>query len=368
MRPTDDEITTTGKAFRGGGAVVEALSYEAVARMIVARRRVEGAAAVLLPYRPDGVPDLDGFSRLVAHIAAQGLIPAVNMDTGYVDLLSPAERGQVLQEAARTLAGRPFIAGVYVGDDPGDLAGAYRRDADRIRELGGLPILFPCARLRAMAPGEQLDVYRRVAAGGGPLLAFELSPMFTPAGFLFSEELYRGIVELPEFVGMKHSSLSRRLEWQRLDVRNRVRKEFRIYTGNDLAIDMVIYGSDYLLGLAAFVPEAFALRDDLWEAGDVRFFELNDALQYLGQFAFRPPVPAYKHSAAQFLHLLGRITSDAPHPGALKRPDSDRLVLEEIARRLQGLMDVIRARPHEGEAGQGEDRKGGVRKPGGSAP
>ena len=33
----------------------------------------------------------------------------------------------------------------------------------------------------------------------------------------------------------------------------------------------------------------------------------NDALQYLGAFAFRPPVPAYRHSAAQFLALRGWI-------------------------------------------------------------
>ena len=32
-----------------------------------------------------------------------------------------------------------------------------------------------------------------------------------------------------------------------------------VLTGNDLAIDMVMYGSDYLLGLSTFAPEAFAL-------------------------------------------------------------------------------------------------------------
>ena len=36
------------------------------------------------------------------------------------------------------------------------------------------------------------------------------------------------------------------------------------------------------------------------------FYALNDLLQYLGTFAFRPPVPAYRHSAAQFLKLRGR--------------------------------------------------------------
>ena len=50
-----------------------------------------------------------------------------------------------------------------------------------------------------------------------------------------------------------------------------------VLTGNDLAIDMVVYGSDYLLGLAAFAPDLFAARDRLWAAGDPGFWELNDA-------------------------------------------------------------------------------------------
>ena len=32
-------------------------------------------------------------------------------------------------------------------------------------------------------------------------------------------------------------------------------------------IDMIEYGSDYLLGLAAFSPALFAKRDALWVAG-----------------------------------------------------------------------------------------------------
>ena len=72
----------------------------------------------------------------------------------------------------------------------------------------------------------------------------------------------------------------------------------------------------------------------MWEAGDPGFYELNDLLQYLGFFTFRPPVPAYKHSAAMFLNVRGWITSDTPHPGGDRRPDSDRAVLRDIAERL----------------------------------
>ena len=101
-------------------------------------------------------------------------------------------------------------------------------------------------------------------------------------------------------------------------------------TGNDLAIDMVMYGSDYLLGLSTFAPDLFALRDRCWHDGDAAFYEINDWLQYLGFVAFRPPVPAYKHSAAMFLKLRGWIECDAPHPGSPTRPDSDREILKQI--------------------------------------
>jgi hypothetical protein len=127
------------------------------------------------------------------------------------------------------------------------------------------------------------------------------------------------------------------LEWQRLTVRDAVRPEFRVYTGNDLAIDLIQWGSDYLLGLSAFQVEAFAARDRAWASGDGRFFELNDWLQYLGMIAFRAPVPAYKHTCAQFLKLRGVIPCDAPHPRGARRPDSDLPLLADIAARLESL-------------------------------
>ena len=99
-------------------------------------------------------------------------------------------------------------------------------------------------------------------------------------------------------------------------------------------IDMHCHLRDYLLGLSTFAPDLFARRDAWWEAGNPRFYQLNDALQYLGCFAFRDPVPAYRHSAAQFLRLRGWIESDATHPDSPRRPESDREVLAEIARSL----------------------------------
>ena len=144
-------------------------------------------------------------------------------------------------------------------------------------------------------------------------------------------------MEVKACQGAKHSSLQRLPEWERIRLRDIVRPDFRVYTGNDLAIDMVAYGSDYLLGLSTFVPDLFARRDRLWEAGDPAFYELNDGLQYLGFLAFRAPVPAYKHSAAMFLKLRGWIDCDATHPQSPTRPDADRELLREIVARLSQL-------------------------------
>ena len=125
-----------------------------------------------------------------------------------------------------------------------------------------------------------------------------------------------------------------------MQLRNKQRPEFQVCTGNDLAIDMVMYGSDYLLGLSTFCPDAFAKRDAMWESGDPDFYELNDLLQYLGTFTFRPNVPAYKHSAAMFLHLRGQITTNRTHPDSPQRPESDLPVLNNVLQDLEKWMKV----------------------------
>jgi hypothetical protein len=117
-----------------------------------------------------------------------------------------------------------------------------------------------------------------------------------------------------------------------------MRPDFMVLSGNDLAIDMVVYGSDYLLGLATFAPDAFARRDRYWEHGDDRFSELNDVLQYLGAFSFRDPLPAYRHDAAKFLRRRGWIVSDRTHPRSPVRPPSDGPVLDSILARLEQLL------------------------------
>jgi dihydrodipicolinate synthase/N-acetylneuraminate lyase len=302
-------------------------------------RKVQGIAAALLPYESDGRVAVEAFQRHLAATQRAGLMNAVNMDTGYVNYLSDAEKQEVLRWTREALgSGVPFVAGAYIenpsGHGAGDVAAQYRREMERIVKFGAIPILFQTARLRGRSAEEKATVYQAVCRGFPRVLAFELGSMFAPNGEIFDEETVRQLMDIPELAGMKHSSLDRMVELSRLALRDAHRPEFQIYTGNDLGINMIEYGSDYLLGLATFAPEKFAERDRLWEAGDPRYYALSDALQYLGNTAFREPVPAYKHSAAVFLHLTGRIPSDLPHPQNPKRPLWEREILQDCARRL----------------------------------
>jgi dihydrodipicolinate synthase/N-acetylneuraminate lyase len=256
------------------------------------------------------------------------------MDTGYANLLSLDERREILKLTTEAGQGRRFLAGAFVEGLAGEPLPLYQTEFDAITSAGGTPILFQSSHLKMMPSKELLRFHKSLAAGCENFLCFELGEMFAPFGRIYDLETFRELMDIPQITGLKHSSLSRELEWQRLALRDGARPDFKLYTGNDLAIDMVMYGSDYLLGLSAFSPEAFAARDAFWAASDPRFYELNDVLQYLGSFAFRPPVPAYKHSAAQFLKLRGRIQCDTPHPKAQRRPESDVEILQKISERL----------------------------------
>jgi dihydrodipicolinate synthase/N-acetylneuraminate lyase len=303
-------------------------------------RSILGISAVLLPFHVDGDVDWAGFETLLADTVAAGLVPAVNMDTGYVQLLAPATRARVVECAAATSGPAGFVAGAFVADEPGApfAVDAYLDALDAVTRAGGTPVVFPSYGLNALDDDAWVAAHETFGERIDRFIGFELGPMFVPYGRIYSLSAYEALLGIGGCIGAKHSSLSRALEWDRLAVRDRVRPDFHVFTGNDLAIDMVCYGSDYLLGLSAFAPAAFAERDRRWAANDRGFHELNDLLQYLGAFAFRAPVPAYRHDAALFLQLRDRIASDATPAGAPRRDDGDRAVLADIVHRLDALL------------------------------
>lgn len=302
---------------------------------IRAHRKVHGIAAALLPFDSDGRIAVAAFQQHLLATHRAGLGNAVNMDTGYVNLLSDAEKLSVLQWTREALGKDvPFVAGAYIEGQTGPVVELYRRQMDVILEIGGTPILFQTSRLTGKSSKEIVAVYREACRGYPGVLAFELGKMFAPNGEIFDAETVLRLMEVPELKGMKHSSLDRLLELQRLTLRDVHRPDFRIYTGNDLAINMIEYGSDYLLGLATFAPDKFAERDRLWETADPRYFALSDSLQHLGNVAFRDPIPAYKHSAAVFLHLAGRIPTNRTHPNNPQRPVWEPELMRDCLRRL----------------------------------
>jgi len=298
------------------------------------RRKVQGISAALLPFEADGRVAVAAFQQHLLATQRAGLMNAVNMDTGYVNYLSDAEKSAVLGWSREALGKEPLVAGAYIEGRDGDVVQLYRREMDRIVAHGGIPILFQTARLHGKSAQEKAAAYQAACKGYSHVLGFELGSMFAPNGEIFDEETVRRLMDIPELKGMKHSSLDRTIELSRLALRDSERPDFRIYTGNDLGINMIEYGSDYLLGLATFCPERFAERDRMWETGDAAYYALSDALQHLGNVAFREPVPAYKHSAAVFLHLTGKIPSDRPHPRNPKRPAWEAEMLKDCARRL----------------------------------
>ena len=299
-------------------------------------REILGISAMLLPIGDDGEPDLDALVELVARTTAAGLVPAVNMDTGYGNLLTPAERRAVIA-AARTVTGDSMlVAGAWVDDGAGapfDEAVQLAAVAEVV-DAGAVPVVFPNYGLASLDPGATVAAHELVGKEVDRFIGFELSTQFAPTGKIWDLDTYRGVMGVIACIGAKHSSLERRPEWDRLRLRDIDRPDFKVFTGNDLAIDMVTYGSDYLLGLSAFAPDLFAARDRAWTSGDASFAERNDDLQALGSFAFRAPVPAYKHDAAMYLHHRGWIPTPHPHPAAARRPEADADVLAALHQRL----------------------------------
>lgn len=298
-------------------------------------RKVQGISAILLPYDGQGRMDEAGFRHHLRRTRAAGLRCAVNMDTGYGDLLTPEEKLRVLGWTQELHAGQDwFAAGALPAAIEGSPAAAYARECARIAGHGGVPMIFPSAATAALDDDGLIAFFREVAQATPRFLAFELGKMFNPNGRIFSLHVLHALMEMPQCLGLKHSSLDRRTEMVRLILRDRMRPGFTIYTGNDLALDMIEFGSDYLLGLSTFAPEAFAARDRAWLEGRAEYLELRDAIQYLGWIGFRSPVPAYKHSAAIFLKMTGGLQWDETHPRAPRREPWDREALADAARRL----------------------------------
>ena len=305
--------------------------------MIRPKRKIHGISAILLPFSSTSHVAWGEFEAHVGRTVTAGLTPAVNMDTGYGHLISDEVKEEALRRTRSICGTRQFVAGAFVGDTPDSAFNeeAYARQIEMITRFEGIPVIFQSYGLTQQADTAIVASYQQIAQYTDQFIGFELGKIFAPFGSIYSLDVYEGLLDIPQCIGAKHSSLDRSLEWQRILLRDQKRPDFRVFTGNDLAIDMVMYGSDYLLGLSTFAPDLFALRDQYWLEGNEQFFPLNDILQYLGFYAFRTPVPAYKHSAAMFLRLRGWLSTSETHPQSPTRSKTDKEALAHILAQLE---------------------------------
>src|SRR5437773_1737372 len=129
--------------------------------MLRPRREITGMSAILLPFTASGEIDWRGFAAHLERTAAAGLVPAVNMDTGYVHLLDEATKRAVLDRTKAVLDGYPFVAGAFVGDQPGSSfdAGGYARAIETIMKRGGTPVIFQSYGLTGLPDAESIAAY-----------------------------------------------------------------------------------------------------------------------------------------------------------------------------------------------------------------
>ena len=138
-------------------------------------RKVNGIAAALLPFAPDGRVAVESFQQHLAATHRAGLMNAVNMDTGYVNYLSEAEKQDVLRWTREALGKDvPFVAGAYIEGLEGEIVALYRRQIDSIISFGGTPILFQTARLKGKPGVDLAAAYQAVCRGYKEVVAFEL--------------------------------------------------------------------------------------------------------------------------------------------------------------------------------------------------
>ena len=133
--------------------------------MIRPRRKITGMSAILLPFTDDGAVDWDSLRAHVARTVDAGLTPAVNMDTGYVNLIDEQTRTAVLAQTRDALGGKAFVAGAFVGDQPGAAwdADAYLKQIECIQSYGGTPVIFQSYGLTGQSGDKIVQAYETLA-------------------------------------------------------------------------------------------------------------------------------------------------------------------------------------------------------------
>lgn len=296
---------------------------------------LDGSAVVVVPSDELGDPDWDTFAALLARLSKLGLTPAVNMTPATPSLLQTNLQVGAAHQAHQQ-CGSDFFAGVHVHDSDGEWFNIdrYRRQISVVTGLGGVPVIFPSHGLNALGDVEWVKAMEDLGRETDAFMIAELGDTVSKTPNLRTPDTNLHLLKNTACKGLVHASYSRPLEFDRIQAQGKMRSDFKLYTANERAIDMPMFGSAYMLLAASMVPDVFVRRDQMWADGDRDVYELNDLLQYLAMFTARSPIACQPHSTLQFLKLRGWVKSDRVPEDTPMRPESDTAVLKEIAERL----------------------------------
>ncbi|KOV95746.1 hypothetical protein ADL02_09230 [Streptomyces sp. NRRL WC-3723] len=272
--------------------------------------------------------DWDATLAFRRHLWSHGLGVAEAMDTAQrgmgLDWAGAAELIRRSAAEARSVGGRVACG---VGTDQlagGGLArirAAYEEQLAVVEEAGAQAVLMASRALAATAKGPEdyLEVYGHLLRQAAePVVLHWLGPMFDPAleGYWGSRDLDAATETFLEVIaahpdkvdGVKISLLDARRE---VDLRRRLPRGVRCYTGDDFHYPELIAGDDQgfshaLLGvfdpLGPLAAEAVRVLD----TGDAQGFrELLDPTVELSRHLFQPPTRFYKTGVVFLAWLAG---------------------------------------------------------------
>ncbi|MFE8946439.1 dihydrodipicolinate synthase family protein [Streptomyces sp. NPDC007856] len=297
-------------------------------------RTVFSAAHVVAdPYAdvsPDSPAAVDWDATLAfrRHLWSHGLGVAEAMDTAQrgmgLDWAGAAELIRRSAAEARSVGGRIACGAGTDQIECGSLAeirAAYEEQLAVVEESGAQAILMASRALAAAASGPEdyLEVYGHLLRqSAGPVILHWLGPMFDPAlgGYwgaadldAATETFLEVIAAHPDKVdGIKVSLMDARRE---IDLRRRLPRGVRCYTGDDFNYPELIAGDDQgfshaLLGVFDPLGPLAAQAVRVLDTGDTTGFrELLDPTVELSRHLFQAPTRFYKTGVVFLAWLAG---------------------------------------------------------------
>ncbi|MEU3523408.1 dihydrodipicolinate synthase family protein [Streptomyces sp. NPDC038707] len=283
--------------------------------------------ADVTPDSPAAV-DWDATLAFRRHLWSHGLGVAEAMDTAQrgmgLDWAGAAELIRRSAAEARAVGGR-IACGVGTDQLPAgtlaDIRAAYEEQLAVVEEAGAQAIVMASRALAATArgPEDYLEVYGHLLRQAAePVILHWLGPMFDPAleGYWGSSGLDAAtdtflevIAAHPDKVdGVKISLLDAQRE---IDLRRRLPRGVRCYTGDDFHYPELIEGDDQgfshaLLGIFDPLGPLAAQAVRVLDTGDVPGFRaLLDPTVELSRHLFQPPTRFYKTGVVLLAWLAG---------------------------------------------------------------